>query len=65
MKRKQIDPRIANEVAARKHKALIDKANSIYIGKHNGSKKHSTLLGLVHRYNDRITNFYTHYVSKH
>ena len=46
MKHKQIDPRISNEQAAKRQKALISNANKITNGKHNGSKRRQLVCGL-------------------
>ena len=46
MKHKQIDPRISNEQAAKRQKALISNANKITNSKHNGSKKKKTLCSI-------------------
>lgn len=61
MKRKQIDPRIANKVAARQQAGLLRSASIITTGKHNGSKKKSTLVYLSHSVNNRVANFLTKY----
>ena len=57
MKHKQIDPRISNEQAAKRQKALILNANKITKSKHNGSKKKKTLIFLSHRLNNQVKSF--------
>ena len=57
MKHKQIDPRISNEQAAKRQKALISNANKITNSKHNGSKKKKTLIFLSHRLNNQVKSF--------
>ena len=61
MKHKQIDPRISNEQAAKKQKALISNANKITNSKHNGSKKKNTLIFLSHRLNNQVKSFMSGY----
>ena len=61
MKHKQIDPRISNEQAAKRQKALISNANKITKGKHNGSKKKKTLIFLSHRLNNQVKSFMSGY----
>ena len=61
MKHKQIDPRISNEQAAKRQKALILNANKITKGKHNGSKKKNTLIFLSHRLNNQVKSFMSGY----
>ncbi len=61
MKHKQIDPRISNEQAAKRQKALILNANKITNSKHNGSKKKSTLIFLSHRLNNQVKSFMSGY----
>ena len=61
MKHKQIDPRISNEQAAKRQKALISNANKITNGKHNGSKKKNTLICLSHRLNNQVKSFMSRY----
>ena len=61
MKHKQIDPRISNEQAAKRQKALISNANKITKGKHNGSKKKKTLIFLSHRLNNQVKSFMSDY----
>ena len=61
MKHKQIDPRISNEQAAKRQKALISNANKITNRKHNGSKKKKTLIFLSHRLNNQVKSFMSGY----
>ena len=61
MKHKQIDPRISNEQAAKRQKALILNANKVTNGKHNGSKKKNTLIFLSHRLNNQVKSFMSGY----
>lgn len=61
MKHKQIDPRISNEQAAKRQKALILNANKITNSKHNSSKKKNTLIFLSHRLNNRVKSFMSGY----
>ena len=61
MKHKQIDPRISNEQAAKRQKALILNANKITNSKHNGSKKKNTLIFLSHRLNNQVKSFMSGY----
>ena len=61
MKHKQIDPRISNEQAAKRQKALILNANKITKSKHNGSKKKKTLIFLSHRLNNQVKSFMSGY----
>lgn len=61
MKHKQIDPRISNEQAAKRQKALISNANKITNSKHNGSKKKNTLIFLSHRLNNQVKSFMSGY----
>ena len=61
MKHKQIDPRISNEQAAKRQKALILNANKITNSKHNGSKNKNTLIFLSHRLNNQVKSFMSGY----
>lgn len=59
--KKNIDPRVANEVAAKQQAGLLRSANMVTSGKHNGSKKKKTLKFLSHRLNNQVHSFMSGY----